>query len=249
MYQLTITERFKRSFKKHPVTMTIMTINTLFMIATYIVNAYAFKSLVVEPATLVFLGGLVPSFISGQHEYYRLITPIFLHGGLIHFLMNSYFLFIMGRFVEDLLGKRNYIIIYILSGLGSSLLVWGAYVIGIGNNTVTIGASGALFGLMGALLLLTYKKPLLFAPQAMRSIRTLVIINVAITLYSALYGGNISLWGHLGGLLSGVIIMFLLLVNYQGPEKKKPNDDHNSHYGNYIIDADDISDDDIYYKN
>ncbi len=249
MQQQTTFDRYKRALKKHPITISILTINTIFMIVSYILNYYLFRSFTLQTNTLVLLGGLVPSYISNFHQYYRLITPMFLHGGLIHFLLNSYFLYVIGRFVEDLLGRKNFLLIYVLSGLGSSLLIWGMYELNIGDNVVTIGASGALYGLMGALLILTYKRPTLFNPYGIRSIRQLVIINVVITLISASSGGNISLFGHAGGLIAGIMIIYIIL-NFQTPTKDTyKNDQTKTRHGRYVIDADDVSDDDIYYTN
>jgi len=251
MQQLTFLERFKRAFKKHPVTITILTINTIAILLTYLLDLILYNSLNLATAEglqiLNLMGALVPSKITNNYQYYRLITPIFLHGGLFHFLMNSYFLYIIGRFVEDLLGRKKFLLIYFISGLGSSLLVW---LTSMQSNTPTIGASGALFGIMGALLILTYKKPLLFTPYGIRSIRTLVLINAFFTVFSVATGGNISFFGHLGGFLTGIAIMYLILPKYHTPERNNPfNPNNQTHHGNYIIDADEVSDDDIYYTN
>ncbi|MFA6801199.1 MAG: rhomboid family intramembrane serine protease [Acholeplasmataceae bacterium] len=239
MQSITFEDRLKRAFKKHPVTMTILLINTVMVI---LLMAFSSSIFSFDTTTLVNFGALVPSLITNQHAYYRLITAMFLHGSIIHFLMNSYFLYIIGGFVEDLFGKTKYIIIYFISGLGSSLLIWLTQ---MDSTTATIGASGALFGIMGALLVLTYKKPSLFSPYGIRSIRTLVVINIFFTFI----GFNISIFGHIGGFFTGIILMYLLSPKTIGPNHTSPPHNEHTHHGNYVIDADDVSDDDIYYKN
>ena len=236
MQQTTFERRVRRSFEKHPVTTILLTLN---LIMGLVLMIFSRNILTFNSQTLIDFGAIVPKLITDNKEYYRLFTSMFLHGGLFHLLMNSYFLYIIGGFVEDLFGKPKYILIYFISGLGSSALVW---VTDMQSMTPTIGASGALFGIMGALFLLTYQKPLLFTPQGIRSIRTLVLINAVFTIL----GANISVYGHAGGFITGMLLMFLFLPGTRGPSK--PKDEHHTHHGKYVIDADDVSDDDIYYK-
>lgn len=242
MQQTTFTDRLYKMFKKHPVTFVILSINVVMAFVVIVLSGSIFRF---NQTVLINLGAIVPSYIS-QGEYYRLFTAMFLHGSVIHILMNGYFLYIIGGFVEDLLGKYKYIIIYFISGLGSSLLVWLMWVIGISDNVVTIGASGALFGLMGSLLMLTYKRPLLFTPYGIRSIRSLVVMNIIFTFLFP----NISVFGHLGGFLTGVAIIYLMMPDQmKRPETQYYGSNQSSHNGNYVIDAEDVTDDDIYYTN
>ncbi len=238
MQQQTFYDRLVRAYKKHPVTFILLSINTIMAIIASILSQSLFTY---HSDVLINLGALVPSLITNQGEYYRLLTAMFLHGSILHFLMNSYFLYIIGGFVEDLLGKVKYITIYMIAGLGSSLLVW---LMSMNSNVPTIGASGALFGIMGALLILTYQRPRLFTPYGIRSIRSLVVINVIFTFIAP----NISIYGHLGGFLTGIGLMYLMLTSIKGPKPRKEQRD-DTHHGNYVIDSDDVSDDDIYYTN
>ena len=246
MYQqITLLDRLNNFYKKYPVTFIIITINTFMLLLTMMVTMFSSTGGSIfsfSTSTLEFLGGMKPEALTNNYQYYRLFTAMFLHGGIFHFLMNMYFLSIIGKFVERLLGKNKYILIYILSGLGSSLLVWGMSFIFGQESAVTIGASGALFGLMGALLILTYTKPMLFGPMAIRSIRTLVVINLV---FSFIPG--ISLFGHLGGFLTGVFLIYILYPMKPTQQSYQSEQDrHNAHYGNIIIDSDDVTDDDIY---
>lgn len=188
-------EIYKLYFKKSPVTITLITINTIMFLVTIITGGFSAEN-------LASLGGLVPAFITEKNEYHRLLFPMFLHGGFFHYFMNSYFLFYIGSFVEKIYGSYKYSIIYLLSGIGSSVLVWQ-----LGDPyTVTIGASGALYGVMGTLLLLTFTRPKWFPLHVIKRIRTLTIINIVFTFLVA----NISVYGHLGGLITGIILALIL---------------------------------------
>lgn len=179
-----------------------------------------------------------PILVSKGHEYYRLITSMFLHGSVIHYLANSYFLYMIGQFAERLLGRVKFIVIYFLSGLGSSLLV---LLLGA-NDRITIGASGALFGILGALLLLTYLKPTWFTPYGIKNIRTIVIINLVFTFLV----NNISIYGHLGGFITGVLLMYILTPNTKPFKEYFHTNKQDSN--TVIIDQEDVSDDDIFYS-
>ncbi len=248
MYQqMTLLERLNIYYKKYPVTFIIITINTFMLLLTMMYTIFLSTDngtiFSFDTITLYELGGMQPYAITHYYQFHRILTAMFLHGSLLHFLMNMYFLTIIGKFVERLLGKNKYILLYLLSGVGSGLLIWLMSYI-FGNETaVTIGASGALFGLMGALLILTYKKPMLFGPVAIRSIRSLVVINLLITFIFP----SISVFGHLGGFITGMLLIHILYPT--NPKQKiyqSEQERHNAHYGHIIIDSDDVTDDDIY---
>ncbi|QWC00189.1 rhomboid family intramembrane serine protease [Mycoplasmatota bacterium] len=226
----TFQEKFKIYFKNHPITTIILLLNLFMVIVLLVMGGFTIEN-------LVKLGGLVPAKISEDGDYHRLVLSMFLHGSLLHFLFNSYFLYHLGGFVEKLLGRSKFIIIYFISGIGSSLLVWW-----LGDPyKVTIGASGALFGIMGALLVLTYIKTSWFNIYTIKNIRTLVVINLIFTFLAR----NISVLGHLGGFITGIGLIYLLtpknpLEKNAFTFKKQKTTDVD------IIDHDDIDDDDIY---
>lgn len=129
-------------------------------------------------------------------EIYRLVACMFLHGGIIHFGLNMYSLFIVGPRVEDFFGKWKFLLIYFLSGISGSLLS-----IGINNDVVSIGASGAIFGLFGALVYFGYT----YRGYIGTIIRSQI---VPIVIYNLLLGfiiPGVDIWGHVGGLLGGLL--------------------------------------------
>ncbi|MGI9577591.1 MAG: rhomboid family intramembrane serine protease [Microthrixaceae bacterium] len=128
-----------------------------------------------------------------QGEWHRLVSGAFLHAGFLHLAMNMFLLWLLGQVLEPALGKAQFVAVYFVSLLGGSL---GVMLLDPGSATV--GASGAVFGLMGALVVLQLR-----AGQNpwQSGIGTLVVLNLVITF--AVPG--ISIGGHLGGLVAGAI--------------------------------------------
>jgi rhomboid protease GluP len=135
-------------------------------------------------------------------EWWRLLTSMFLHGGIMHLFLNISGLVIAAIFVEPLLGRKNYFILYILSGLcGSLASIWWY------PNTISVGASGAIFGLYGAILGLLLTNA--FPEGGKKGILMMIGIYVGINLLWGLTGG-IDNAAHIGGLLSGALIGIIL---------------------------------------
>jgi membrane associated rhomboid family serine protease len=129
-------------------------------------------------------------------EYWRLITSAFLHANLIHIGFNMLALWWFGAPVEEYLGRARYIGLYIVSGLAGAA---GALYT---NKLITVGASGAIFGILGAMAVIEWAQTGSFLRgQAV----TLIVINLAIGLVYNSGGGNISIGGHIGGLIGGVL--------------------------------------------
>lgn len=151
---------------------------------------------------LIKYGGLVPFLVTERQEYYRLVMSMFLHANLLHFLSNAIVLFFLGSNLERILGPFRYVVLYFFSGIVSSLTV----LLFSNPLSVTIGASGAIFGVMGALLILSFTKPRWFSEQGIKSIRQLMVLNLVFTFIV----NQISVEGHLGGLVGGSLIIYFL---------------------------------------
>ncbi len=226
-------DRMKLYYKKHPVTFVLLLLNTIMFFVVLFNGGFSAESLTSN-------GGLLPRLVTEDKEYYRLLVAMFLHGGLFHFLMNSYFLYFLGGFTEKLLGSTRYAIIYMLSGLGSSVAVW----LFSDPNIVTIGASGALYGIMGGLLILTFLKPNWFSPYGIRSIRMISLINI---IFTFALGSVISTWGHIGGLVAGIVLTYLLIPDLPNSKERYQSHTQTNRYDDrIIIDMDDVDDNDIY---
>lgn len=137
-------------------------------------------------------------------DWWRLFTSMFLHGGIMHLLLNIYGLVLASIFIEPLLGSVRYAIIYFTSGIiGSIASIWWY------ENTVSVGASGAIFGLCGAILAVTLTG--IFAKEGKKLILILFGPYVLINLLMGLAGG-IDNAAHLGGLITGAIVALIIYV-------------------------------------
>ena len=145
---------------------------------------------------LVDLGALVPAYVAVKHEYWRLFTAMFLHGGLLHIAFNMYALYLGGSFLEALAGKGKYLAIYLVAGLAGNVAVY----LLASPFSVTIGASTAIFGVFGALFVYSLHNRDSAAGRALRSMGTVILINLVITFLIP----GISWQGHIGGLVGGV---------------------------------------------
>ncbi|MDT5034238.1 MAG: hypothetical protein QOC94_4409 [Actinoplanes sp.] len=130
-------------------------------------------------------------------EWYRLITAMFLHYGLLHLAMNMYALWILGRDMERFLGPARFAVLYLLAGLGGNV---AAYLFSA-PNAATAGASTAVFGIMAAIFVVLKR-----LKQSVAPILPVIVINIVFTLLVA----GISVAGHFGGLAVGAIVAAIL---------------------------------------
>ncbi|MFI6388741.1 rhomboid family intramembrane serine protease [Nonomuraea sp. NPDC050547] len=135
--------------------------------------------------------GMWPMGVAFGEQYYRLITAAFVHGGVFHILFNSWALYVVGPYLERAFGHVKFTAIYVVSALGGSTLGYWLDT----PDTLTVGASGAIFGLFGAIFVVGRK-----LNMDVRGIAVLIVINLVITF---LPGFNISWTGHVGGLITG----------------------------------------------
>ncbi len=140
---------------------------------------------------------------SGQ--YYRLITGIFCHASIWHLVFNMYALYIIGMQLESFLGKYKYLAIYLLSGLSGSLLSI------LFSSNYSVGASGAIFGLMGSLLYFGYHYRVYLDSVVKSQIIPLILINLIIGFSFT----GIDNFAHIGGLVGGILSTMALGVKYK----------------------------------
>ncbi|MDD3839404.1 MAG: rhomboid family intramembrane serine protease [Clostridia bacterium] len=141
---------------------------------------------------LIKFGAKVNQLIS-TGEYWRLITPIFLHVGIMHLVFNCYALYNIGPIVELLFGSGKFVFIYMIAGIGGSLLSFAF------TENMSAGASGAIFGLMGALIYFGINKKEVF--RRIFGINLYLIIGI--NLFIGFTTSGIDNFGHIGGLLAG----------------------------------------------
>jgi rhomboid protease GluP len=197
----------KKYFYLQPITTIFLILNFVMVILTLFYGGFKIN-------VLLKLGGLYPPLVTEYNEYYRLITTAFLHGNIIHFLLNGFALFYLGGELERLIGGIRFIIIYILSALGASIAT-----VLLSPNYVTVGASGAIYGVVGALLVLTFTRKEWFYSTQIRALRNLIVINIVFTLLMP----SISTEGHIGGMIIGFIVIQFLTPNQPYLYKKNSN--------------------------
>ncbi|GAA4306760.1 rhomboid family intramembrane serine protease [Nibribacter koreensis] len=142
-------------------------------------------------------GNFRPSVLQ-EGEYWRLMTNVFLHGGIMHLLMNMFALLCIGVILEPLLGRAKYTLVYLICGVTASLASIWWY-----EATVSVGASGAIFGLYGFYVALLTTN--LFPPEVRKSFLKSVMIFIGFNLALGLVGG-VDNAAHVGGLLTGFIL-------------------------------------------
>ena len=167
----------------------------------FLISAWISKNIFnIDIYTLIIMGAKVNSLID-KGQVWRLITCAFLHGGLIHIFFNMYALKILGPEIEYVYGKVKYLVIYLLSAIVASIF---SYI--FGPQSVSVGASGAIFGLFGAMLIFGIKHRKQMGKAYMMNILQVIFVNVIIGISSS----NIDNAAHFGGLIVGALIALLL---------------------------------------
>ncbi len=161
-----------------------------------------------HPQLIIRFGALVKDLV-WQGQYWRLLSAMFLHYNFIHFGLNMYALLVLGKLVEPLLGTPRFVVLYLLSGLSGAI---GTLTV---DHPISLGASGAIFGLVGALLALEY-----LAHGSLRALltRTLLVPVVALELAFGARMEFIDNAAHTGGLLAGCAIGYFMAARLYASE-------------------------------
>lgn len=185
--------------------------NLLILVITLVmISMYVFGNGSMDTTTLYVFGGLVK-----DGSPYRLITSIFLHIGLLHYIMNVWALKLLGNQTENFYGHLKTFVIFMYSGIIGNLLS----VILMGSNTISAGASGAIFGLMGAILYFAINQRTYMGEALKREILPVIIINI---LFGFVLTG-VNMYAHVGGLIGGMLIATALGIKYKSSKFEKIN--------------------------
>ena len=160
------------------------------------------------PGNTLYGRGCLSAFeIIAHEEYGRILWSIFLHADPNHLFSNMIILLFMGAMIEKEIGHLPFAGIYLASGIGGNLLSLAGKVVSV-DWAVSLGASGAIFGLDGLLLALV-----LFSRRRMENVTPLrVVLMICMSLYSGFTGGNVDNLAHIGGLLVGFVLGVLLSI-------------------------------------
>jgi len=185
-----------------PATLALIGIN----VAVYLITVFQGGGINLPGGKLFYDWALQGHAVSNG-DWWRLVTAMFLHGSVLHIGFNMLALYWLGTIIEQALGTPRFLLVYFVSGLaGSAGALWFT-----SPAEVTVGASGAIFGLIGALLILEYLSTGSLMGQAM----VLILVNMAFTF--AVPG--ISIGGHLGGLAGGIASTYVLM-RYRMPSQR-----------------------------
>jgi membrane associated rhomboid family serine protease len=152
-----------------------------------------------EKGSLFATGWFTPTSGVAHGEWWRLFTAMFLHASFFHLAVNMYSLYFVGSIMEQVIGRWRFLLLYLASGLAGSA---GALV--LSPLTPTVGASGAIFGVLGGLFILERRRHIATGGQ----VAGLIVLNLVITFA---FSSSISVGGHVGGLIGGMILMLALL--------------------------------------
>lgn len=153
---------------------------------------------------LIRFGAKVNALID-EGQWWRLVTPIFIHIGLMHLFFNSFALYIFGPTAEWLFGRLRFALFYLLTGFGGNV---ASYL--FNPLAISAGASGAIYGLFGMYVYLYLRARRFVDPNTGKGILVLVLINLVIS-----FGQGIDLAAHLGGLVSGILLTALFIRSHR----------------------------------
>lgn len=190
------------------ITYSLVIINVLVFLSMYI-----FGNGSTDINTLVNFGAIYSPLIKAG-EYYRLLFAGFIHIGIIHLFVNMYSLLAIGTRLESLIGKWKFLIVYLVSLIVGNLMS----MLFIGNS-ISAGASGALFGLFGALLYFGYHYRVYLGSMMASQIIPILIINFSLPFFLS----GIDLAAHIGGFVAGLLTLWALGVEYKSNKSDKIN--------------------------
>ncbi|MDQ7047843.1 MAG: rhomboid family intramembrane serine protease [Sulfurovum sp.] len=190
--------------KRYKLTYTIIILNSI----VYLFSSFFSHDFIdMDMETLVNMGAMFGPYVIQESQWWRLGSAMFLHGGITHLLMNMFSLYIIGRGAEMYFSKNAYISIYFFAGL-----IGGLVSLFVHPNSVGVGASGAIFGMFGALagFFLAHRDTMATQAKAfMKDFGMIIGINLVIGLSIP----SVDVSAHLGGLVVGVLGGFVLSKN------------------------------------
>ena len=177
----------------------------LIVINVVIFFALSFQGMTEDVLFMLEKGAMYMPYVLEYGEYYRLVTSIFMHFGFEHLLNNMISLGFLGWQLEQEVGKIKFLLIYFISGIAGNVLS-GVWEIATGEYVVSAGASGAVFGIIGALLYIAMRNHGRIGDVSGRGLLFMVVL----TLYHGFTSTGVDNMAHIGGFVSGFILGILL---------------------------------------
>ncbi|WP_130859112.1 rhomboid family intramembrane serine protease [Gracilibacillus phocaeensis] len=202
------TEGFKDFIRFYPVVSIIVALQVVI---------WLFTSLVPGWGEWLYYTGVGFNYGIEQGEYWRLVTPIFLHGGIAHLIFNSFSLILFAPALEQMLGKVKFLFVYFAAGIAANVLTF--FVVS-DPFYAHVGASGAIFGLFGLYIFMIFFEKKLIDQQSAQ----LIFIISAVGLVMTFLRPNINITGHLFGFIAGFALGPIVLQNVKAfvPRPRRP---------------------------
>lgn len=189
----------KDELKKMPVTVCLILVNLIVFLIT------DFTGGTENTVHMIACGAGYGPLITGAGEWYRVFTSMFLHFGISHLANNMLVLFVLGQRLEPAVGGVRYLLIYLLSGFGGNVISLGLEMQS-SNYAVSAGASGAVFGVMGAMIYVILRNKGRVADLSIKK----MMIMAAFSLYFGFTSTGVDNAAHVGGLICGFLVALLL---------------------------------------
>lgn len=186
--------------RRHPVTFSLIGVNLGVFVAQLLLTSLLGRNLIID------LGAKDNAFIAAG-QYWRLLTPVFIHAGLAHLFVNMYSLYVIGPAGEQFFGHVRFLVFYLLCGFAGAIFSLAF------NPSPSVGASGAIFGVLGMLGAFWFVHRTTFGPAGNVQLRQIALV-AALNLVIGLSPG-IDFWAHLGGFLTGIALGLLLGPHYE----------------------------------
>ncbi|WP_077624164.1 rhomboid family intramembrane serine protease [Sediminibacillus massiliensis] len=192
-------ESFKEFIRFYPVVTALVAFQLLIWILVLLAPEFG---------NHIFQFGVGVNLLIAQGEYWRLVTPIFLHdpNGVMHVLFNSFSLVLFGPALEQMTGKFKFLLIYLLTGIIGNFLT---FITDPGAYYVHVGASGAIYGLFGLYIYMVFLRKDLIDPGNAQIITTIFILGIIMTFLRP----GINILGHLFGFIAGFAVAPIFLRN------------------------------------
>jgi membrane associated rhomboid family serine protease len=207
--QATVRTRGLPGTERPVVTWTILGINTVMLLAAAVLSGSGFGLLDPSARALCRLGALNAAAVAESGQWWRLLTVMVLHAGLLHWAFNSWALWAFGPALERLLGRLRFVALYVGSGL-----VGAGASFAFNQTTLGVGASGAIFGLLGALIAFFFRRRSSGGSVPLQNLLLVLLLN----LFIASRNPSIDNLAHIGGFLGGLVAM--ALYDAAGPRNR-----------------------------
>ncbi|MDV5976676.1 UNVERIFIED_CONTAM: rhomboid family intramembrane serine protease [Streptococcus canis] len=185
-----------RFLKQEPITIFFLAITTVVFMAMQLI----YGPLATSSQAVYQFGGMLGLLVKVMpNQLWRLVTPIFIHIGWGHFFVNALTLYFVGRMAEEIWGSRRFLLLYVFSGImGNAFTMW------LTPDTVAAGASTSLFGLFAAIMVLGAFGNNQALRELGKSYQTLIVVNLLLNVFMP----NVSMAGHVGGIIGGALLGF-----------------------------------------